>query len=137
MRMALAVGLGGALGALCRYGLGLLLAPGRIAALSAGLTPLAAFPLATLVANVLGCLGIGILAAYLDGRAGSAPELVQAFAVVGLLGGLTTFSSYELDLFSLLREGRAGLALGYGIGSLILGFLALRLGWSLGGAIGP
>ncbi len=95
---ALAVALGAALGALCRWGLG--------AALNA------AFPLlppGTLLANLVGGYGIGLALGW-AAQATLPPEW-KLFVVTGFLGGLTTFSAFSAEVVGLLQAGRAGWAL--------------------------
>lgn len=117
------VALGGALGASLRY------AAGRGLARLGG-----AFPLATLCVNVAGCFAIGLVLAWLERSARSGalgPERagdVRLFVVVGLLGGLTTFSAFGQETVTLLRGGAwsAGLLsialnLGLGFGAVLLG----------------
>ncbi|MDF1800029.1 MAG: fluoride efflux transporter CrcB [Planctomycetota bacterium] len=119
MRDLLIVGAGGFLGAILRYGVHLA-AVGR-----AGL-----FPLGTLVVNVLGCFGLGLLAAWLDERPDLSPELRLAFGT-GLFGALTTFSTFGVESLDLVRAGEAKLALASVVLNLVLGFGAAWLGRSL------
>jgi CrcB protein len=91
----IAVAAGGALGAAARYGI-------------SGLSqryPGALVPLGTLVVNGLGCLAIGLLAPLLlQGPVVARPEL-RAFLLIGLLGGLTTFSTFSYETVALLEGG--------------------------------
>jgi len=88
------VGGGGFLGSLARYGLG-----GWIhRAHGAG-----TFPYGTLVVNLLGCLAIGVLAGLMEGRQMFTPEF-RLFALVGILGGFTTFSTFGYESVVLFRE---------------------------------
>jgi CrcB protein len=117
-----AVAAGGALGSLARYWLAEL-----FAALG-----MAAFPWATLVANVSGSFVIGLVAALTgpDGRMLVAPEL-RLFWMVGICGGYTTFSSFSLQTLTLAQAGdwgRAGLNVA---SSLLLCLLAVWLGYLL------
>ena len=92
--------LGGGLGALCRYGLGV--AGGRL--MGAG------FPWGTFAANMIGCFLIG--AAFgLSSRAGWFGPEVRLFFMTGFLGALTTFSTYALESMNYLRGGGSHVAL--------------------------
>lgn len=98
-RVAL-IGLGGALGSVLRYGF--LLLGARWSA--------AGVPLAVLAVNVLGGFATGCMASLALDRGPSADSL-RLFAVVGLLGGFTTFSAFTWEGLELLRSGavlRAG-----------------------------
>ncbi len=112
--MPLLVALGGALGACARYGLTLALptSPG-------------ALPVATLVANLIGCLLLGLLV----GRCPDGPVL-RPLVGTGVLGGFTTFSALALQTDRLVVAA-PGLALGYlgltTLGGLALASLGLRL----------
>lgn len=115
----LAVALGGALGSLARYALSLWGASlsGRI-------------PYGTLVANAVGCLAMGAVMHAVIVRA-SMPEIWRLFLAVGLLGGLTTFSTFSHESVALARQGHTGTALLYVLGSLVVGLAAALLGWWL------
>lgn len=114
------VAVGGGLGALARYCVGLLMPtePGGV-------------PWSTFVINVSGSLLIGVLmAAVTAGRTG---PLVRPFLGVGLLGGYTTFSGHALDLTHLLRDGAVLTAAGYlaatvvgALGATAVGLAAAR-----------
>ncbi len=108
----LAVALGGALGSLARYALGLWL---RIAAPT--------FPLATLTVNAVGGLCIGLIFALTAARPDT-PEWLRTGLITGVLGGFTTFSAFSLETLLLWREGQ---------GTLALTSIALNLLLSLGG----
>ncbi|GMU72778.1 MAG: fluoride efflux transporter CrcB [Burkholderiales bacterium] len=117
-----AVGLGAALGAWLRWGL------------SAWLNPrVPSFPLGTLAANLAGGYLVGFCVAFFVARADLAPEW-RLFAVTGLLGGLTTFSTFSAEVVELLMRGEvapaAALAFAHLAGSLLLtfaGFATFRL----------
>lgn len=112
----LLVALGSALGGMLRYGLAVLcvrlFGPG--------------FPVGTVLANLLGCCAMGMLAGYL-GRIGPWDGL-RLFAGVGVLGGFTTFSSFSLDVFNLSGRGEYAQAAGYVLGSIGLGLAGFWLG---------
>ena len=84
-----AVGIGAALGAWLRWGLSIWLNP-RV--------PM--FPLGTLAANLIGGYLIGLAVAYFAANAQVAPEW-RLFAITGMLGGLTTFSTFSAEVASL------------------------------------
>ena len=100
MLKSLWVGLGGFLGSSARYWLGGLLNQ---------LSPQALFPYETLVINLSGCLGIGLLAGLAEFRGIFTPEM-RLFLLVGILGGFTTFSTFGYETFQLLRDGEVFLA---------------------------
>lgn len=125
MRMVALAALGGAIGSALRHllntGLGAWLGP--------------RFPWWTLIANVSGCLAMGILAALLIGREGETQAL-RVFLATGVLGGFTTFSAFSLDFASLIARGEIAAALGYAAGSVLLSIGACLLGlWLARGAI--
>jgi CrcB protein len=107
------VAAGGALGASLRYLAGLVVA----------------FPFGTLGVNVLGSLAIGILWATQADKTGA----MMAFLMVGVLGGFTTFSSFSLDVFRLIDDGRFPAAGAYVLTSVLLSLLACWIGLMLGG----
>jgi CrcB protein len=89
-----AIALGGALGALARYGVG----RGVHAVVGAG------FPYGTLLVNVAGCLAIGYLYVELTERSIAAPE-VRALLMTGFLGAFTTFSAFSMETLLLAEQG--------------------------------
>ncbi|MGV3569322.1 MAG: fluoride efflux transporter CrcB [Ramlibacter sp.] len=107
-----AVGAGAALGALLRWGLAIRLNP---------LLP--SLPLGTLAANLLGGYAVGVAVALLAHRPDWPPEL-RLFLVTGLLGGLTTFSTFSAEVVGQLQDGRYGWALATA-GAHLMGSLAL------------
>lgn len=123
----LAIGLGAALGAWARWGLSL------------WLNPMAGhLPLGTLAANLIGGYGVGLAVAWFDGHAGIALEW-RLFAITGLLGGLTTFSTFSAEVTQQLLRQEYGWALATAtlhlFGSLamtVLGLATVR-GWGAAG----
>lgn len=107
------VGAGGAVGAVCRYLLGLL-----------PLRPSNGFPLTTLLINVVGAFCIGLIAAAAAKHADFDPRLLL-FLKVGICGGFTTFSTFSSESAQLLQSGRTGLGLLYVVLSAALGILAV------------
>lgn len=87
------VALGGALGAMGRYAI--------------SLVPVKSFfPFLTLVTNIGGAVVIGFIAGAVSVKEGTPPGLVL-FLKVGVCGGFTTFSTFSLELFNLLEQGKA------------------------------
>lgn len=117
------IGIGGAVGAILRYGcvtLGARLLGG-------------AFPYGVLFANVAGSFAMGLAAAILMEKAGS--TRFAAFLMPGLLGGFTTFSAFSLDAVSMFEDGRTGEAAVYVFGSVALAITALAAGLFVGRAL--
>ena len=124
--MFLSVGAGGAVGAMARYGVGVLLAE-RLG--TAGW-------MATLAVNAAGCLLMGMLAAYMAGSA-QISEPLRGFLAVGFLGGLTTFSTFILDGYGFWLRGDFAGAAAYIVASLLLSIAGFAIGfWLLRTALG-
>jgi CrcB protein len=69
-----------------------------------------AIPLGTLVANLAGGYAVGLLMGFFMSSSSLAPEW-RLFAVTGLCGALTTFSTFSVEMFGALQEGKWGMAL--------------------------
>jgi CrcB protein len=95
----------------------------------------APFPYGTLAVNVIGSFLAGALLAALDARLGAAPE-ARLFLVVGVFGGLTTFSAFTAETDALLRDGATGLALWYVAAGVGLGVVAVVAGRAVVLALG-
>ncbi len=124
----LAIGLGAAIGAWLRWGLGLWLNPSNTT-----------LPLGTLAANMIGGYGIGLALVWFSQHPGISPEW-RLFAITGLLGGLTTFSTFSGEVMALITRQQYGWAMtsigAHVVGSLsmvALGILSCR--WLLRGAV--
>ena len=85
------------------------------------------FPYVTLIANLLGCFLIGLLVGYFN-RIGLLKENLNLLFVIGFCGGLTTFSSFTLDIYHLIKTSSFLLPLLYFLGNIALGMLLLLLG---------
>jgi CrcB protein len=119
----LLIALGGAVGSVARYGTGTLLV--RV-------TERTLFPWGTLAVNLIGCLIIGYLNGLLDDRL-IRPEY-RFLAVIGFLGGYTTFSSFGWEAAAMLRQKDYAAAAAYilannviGIALVVVGYAASRL----------
>jgi CrcB protein len=117
------IAVGGALGALARYGLDE--AIGRRAG---------SFPWGILVVNITGAFLIGFMVEALEPRFEDS-TWVRTAVITGFLGAYTTFSTLSLDTYRLLDAGRVGLALANSVGSLTLGVIAVWLGLKAGRAV--
>ena len=113
----LAVGIGGAIGACLRFFVS------QIIVYEAG------FPLATFIANCLGCF---LLSYLLSGKLLSAYPKIKLALTTGLLGSFTTFSTFSSETISLISDQLYGIAFVYvllsAIGGLLLSFVGYRLG---------
>lgn len=115
-RVAAVVGVGGAAGALTRWALSLAI-PWEPPAL----------PVATLTANLVGCLVIGVvLTVWLEGTPPA--WWVRPFAAIGFVGGFTTFSAFAVEGVRLAEEGAVLVAGGYVVVSVLLGLALVRVG---------
>lgn len=115
----LLVALGGAIGASLRYSASIwLVKPGGL------------FPWTTWSVNLLGCFLAGAFFAFSQ-RYPVLQQEARLLFMVGILGGFTTFSSFGLETFQLLKQGHSGLAFGYAFSSLIIGVAVLAAGFYL------
>lgn len=89
------------------------------------------FPYATFTINIVGSFLIGLLAVLLADRFGS-DEPLRLLIIVGFLGAFTTFSAFEMELFSLIRDGDYVTGLLYLLLSVVLGFAGVVAGVELG-----
>ena len=113
----LLVVIGGGTGALARY-----------VAASAIMTRFGGkFPLGTLVINVTGSFLIGFLMTMLTERFKLDPNW-RLLLVVGFLGGYTTFSSFEWETYSAVRDGGLWTGMLNVVSSVMLGYVAVSLG---------
>ncbi len=108
--------LGGALGALARWGVAEAL-PRQDGG----------WPWATLLVNLTGCLLIGVLTGVLANRSPE-PAWARPFLGVGVLGGYTTYSAFAVEVVVLADAGALPAALGYVLASVLGGVLAVAAG---------
>jgi CrcB protein len=122
MMIWFAIALGGALGAAVRHGVNV----------AVHVRYATSFPVGIFVVNATGCLVIGLLAGLLASTRMHMSEVSRAFLFVGVLGGFTTFSSFALDSLTLMRGGHVAAAMGNAIGQLVVGLVAVWVGYALG-----
>ena len=120
MSRVLLIALAGALGTLARYGV----------SLWAGKALGPAFPYGTLIVNLVGCFLITFLAQYSLATT-YVSETTRLTVMTGFLGGLTTYSSFDLETTNLLRQGYSWTAGLYVVVTLAACFLAGLLGLAL------
>ncbi len=123
--MWLYIAMGGALGAVSRYGV-------TLGAARLGAT---GFPYATLTVNVVGSFLIGLFVAWIGGRTEINPAL-RPLIQVGFLGALTTFSTFSLDALILLEQGRFTQAGLYIAASVLVCLAACFIGLLAGRSLG-
>jgi len=116
MRQLILIGLAGFVGTVARFGLS------EFVAERAG----GSFPWGTLVVNVIGCFLAGFLFCILQERT-TGNEVIRTVLMVGFLGGLTTFSAFGLQTFTLLKNSQVGLAL---LNLLVSNLVGLAMVWA-------
>lgn len=116
----LAVFVGGGIGASCRYLLT------ELSSKFLGLTHLGTFS-----ANIIGCFLIGYIFGLTMNRLQTLTPVMRLFLTVGFLGGLTTFSTFSCETFSLLKDGKILYSALYMLLSVILGLSATFAGYIL------
>jgi CrcB protein len=124
MKTVIAIALGGAFGAVARHFVelwsGMLLGDG--------------FPWGTLTVNVVGCFAMGVLVELMT-LAWSPSVEMRAFLNVGILGALTTFSTFSLDIAVLHGRGETLLAASYVLVSVVASIVAIFVGLAVMRAI--
>jgi CrcB protein len=116
-KAVVAISVGGGLGALLRWWLGLTLN-----------AYFPAIPPGTLAANLIGGYVVGVAIAFFATYSALAPEW-RLLVITGFCGGLTTFSTFSAEVVTLLQQGRATLALtaaaAHLLGSLLMTFAGI------------
>ena len=118
MQAYLFVFLGGGLGSICRFGIAQLMRNYQ-----------ADFPWATLTANALSCIILGILVGL--SAKSDFPSSLRFFMMIGFCGGFSTFSTFTHETFQLLLNGQATYAFANIAGSLLLCLACIFLGLKL------
>jgi CrcB protein len=116
LKSILLVGAGGFTGSVLRYLIS------RFMALETS----SAFPFGTFIVNIAGCLIIGII--YGMGVKEMASSDMRLLLATGFCGGFTTFSSFSMEFFLLLRDGYTGMAFFYAGASMAVGLAAVWAG---------
>ena len=112
----LAVAVGGALGAMARYGVSSII-----------FNPSSQkFPWATMSVNVLGSFVMGLLFVIIVEK-GALPTEMRSLLMIGFLGAFTTFSTFSLDALGLWQNGHLLLALVYALGTVVLCLAAISI----------
>ena len=113
MKSILAIFLGGGIGSVCRYLLGM--------SITRHLST--AFPAGTFIVNITGCFLIGLLYGIANRHAWLTVEW-RLFLITGICGGYTTFSTFSYESISLIRQGNYAYFFLYVVLSVVLGLLA-------------
>lgn len=119
MAKIILIGIGGAIGAISRY-----IVSGLDYKYSYGI-----FPVSTLVVNMAGSFVIGFLWSMFE--VVTVSSNIRMFIFIGIIGGFTTFSTFALENFNLLRDGEKNIALFNIVLSNILGIFFVYLGYIL------
>ena len=120
MKQLLLVGVGGFIGSIARF---------LVQKLNLNWQVLS-IPMGTLTVNVLGSLLIGFIIGV-SGKSEIISPSLRLFLMVGICGGFTTFSSFTAENMTLMQNGQFATVLIYTGLSILLGFLAVYLGYSL------
>ncbi len=117
MKTVFFVGLGGFLGTIVRYGINVVLKSPN-------------FPVSTFLANLLGCIIIGLIVGLAQKIA--IADNVKLFLTTGFCGGFTTFSAFALENQKMITSGQISQALLYMLSSVILGLICVYAGIMIG-----
>ena len=112
--------IGGGFGAILRYLVTLL-------AKKALMLPI----VGTFFVNIIGCFIIGFVFALTVNKINNLPNILKLFIATGFLGSLTTFSTLNLEVFELIKDGKIFYGILYFILSCSIGLLATYLGYIL------
>lgn len=120
MTAVLWVMIGGAMGSALRYAVGRWIPH----------TPGSSFPWQTFSVNAIGCLLIGLLAAYVARRSVE-PTITRWLWMSGFCGGFTTFSAFSLETIQLMQQQRWTILIPYVAGTVLIGLFATWMGLQL------
>jgi fluoride exporter len=120
LQLIIAVAIGGAIGSVARYLVGI--GSGKLFGL--------AFPWGTLIINIAGSFLIGLFVESFALK-WDLPQVARVFLTVGICGGFTTFSTFSLDSYLLMDRGELWPALAYMVGSVVLSIAGLFAGLHL------
>lgn len=120
LQLIVAVAIGGSIGSVGRYLVGI--ASGKLLGL--------AFPWGTLIINVVGSFLIGVFVESFALK-WNLSQVWRVFLTVGICGGFTTFSTFSLDAYLMIDRGELSAAMAYVIGSVVLSIVALFAGLQL------
>jgi len=118
------IAVGGALGSMLRYFMG--------ATAAERFGP--RFPIGTLIVNICACFLIGLSIEYLNRHAGLNPAW-RYLIPIGFIGGFSTFSTFEWEVWTSVTSGAFWVALLYVALSIVAGFIAVALGAATSRAI--
>ena len=85
--------------------------------------------LGTLFVNIAGCFFIGCMLGVTTNKTNMFSDVLKTFLTVGILGGLTTFSTFNIEVFELIKTGKIFLGISYMILSCLLGLLCAYFGY--------
>jgi len=113
-QLILAVAIGGAIGSVTRYLVGI--GSGKLFGVG--------FPWGTLIINVTGSFLIGAFVGLFEIK-WDLPQVARVFLTVGICGGYTTFSTFSLDAWYLIERGQTAASTASMLGSVVLSVAAL------------
>ena len=83
----------------------------------------------TLFVNIVGCFFIGCMLGITSNKPIFFSDTLKTFLTVGILGGLTTFSTFNIEVFELIKTGKIFLGISYMLLSCLVGLLFAYLGY--------